>query len=192
MPKPRKVRNTRQVELLDTVYWCGLIKSQSGLSDAQIEKQLDLGVDPSGRKFNRWLNGVRAMSHDQIQIVVRRAREVGLLGSRKNLCTHFDSAAERRASVNSSHRASTELLETMKAISELHKARRILNEAVLNFQNAAVAASRHGVEIFDTLKDSPNSDPDQLLEACDIGLISVQVREIASWYAFEGTAHGLA
>lgn len=190
MARPKKIDRTREVELLDTVYWCGLIKAQSGLSDAQIEKKLNLYVDPTGRKFNRWLNGVRVMTHDQIQTFVRCARKVGLLKSRGHFGSHLDAAAEYRADLKLLTRPSSELSKTLKAIRELHEARRVLDDAVQNFQNVAVALTKQGVDIFDTIKEAPDSFPDDLLEPCNIDAISTRVSEIASWYIFEGRAHG--
>ncbi len=190
MARPKKVGNARELEQQDTVFWCGLIKAQSGLSDAQIETKLELVVDPNGRSFNRWLNGKRAMTHNDIQKVVRRAREVGLLKQKKQLGSYLEAAIERRAGVSETGRASDNLQKTLKSLRELHEAKRALDQAALDFQKAAAVAADHGVEIFDTIKEAPDSCPDELLEHCNIDAISTRVSEIASWYFFEGGAHG--
>jgi hypothetical protein len=194
MPRPKKVGNTRDVEQYDTLYWCGLIKAQSGLSDAQIEVKLNLVVDPTGRSFNRWLTGKRAMSHDKIQEVVKKARKVGLLGARRSLGTHLESASEQRACAGEQQkgRASEHLAKAMTSVRELHEARRALDKAAIVFQNAATAAGEHGVDIFDTITAAQLSPPDdELLEGCQIEGISKKISEIASWYFFQGVAHTL-
>ena len=100
MARPKSGGEIRALELADTRYWAGLIRAQSGLSDAQIESLLGY-ADPNGRNFNRWRTGKRAMSHDAIQLLVQKARKIGLLSTPRSLRRHRGSAAESRASANS-------------------------------------------------------------------------------------------
>lgn len=206
MGRPRKQDSEiNDLERRDTMYWCDLIKSISGLTDIQIEEKLEPAgltkrqladrragtkyVPPSGRNFNRWLRGERAMSHDSISILLVKAREVGLLPLRKNLGTHATAAIEARAMVGSKNKATDELLATLKSVRELHEARRSLDNAARVFQNAAAVAEKHGVDIFDSITAAQSSCPDdESFEGCKIEGISKKISEIASWYFFQGVA----
>lgn len=210
MSRPRKQDSEiNDLERRDTMYWCGLIKATSDLTDLQIEEKLETAgltkrqlekrraaesyVPPNGRNFNRWLRGKRAMSHDSISKLVVKAREVGLLPLKSNLGTHATAAMEARAMVGSNNKATDELLATLKSVRELHEARRTLDNAARVFQNAAAAAGKHGVDIFDTITAAQSSGPDdELLEGCQIEGISKRISEIASWYFFQGVALGLS
>lgn len=187
--------------------WCLLVKAQSGLTGIEIEERLEPAgltkrqleerragenyVPPTGRNFNRWLTGERAMNHDSLQLFVKHAREVGLLSRRKMLGSHVDGALEARAGADKSTRASDDLQQVLKSIRELHAAKRALSQAAALFQNAVTAAEKHGVDIFDTIKDTPGACPETLLEHTNAREISNRVGEIASWYFFEGLTHGL-
>lgn len=189
MGRPRKEdAEINELERLDTMYWCGVIKAASGLSDSHIEEKLE-HADPTGRNFNRWLTGKRAQSHDSIQLMVKKARKVGLLPPRKSLGTHKTAALEGRAMASSNEKATAALVKSMAAIRELHEARRALDQAAQAFQAAARAAEKHRVDIFDTINDTPARDD---LEACHTESISKRISEIASWYFFNGDAHGFA
>jgi hypothetical protein len=185
MPRPKKVGSTREAEQYDTLYWCGLIKAQSGLSDAQIEVKLDLVVDPTGRSFNRWLTGKRAMSHDDIQKVVRRARKVGLLRTRKSLGTHLESALEQRASAGEQiqERASGHLAEAMKAVRDLHAAKRSLNEAAAHLQACIKQAESRGLDVMQLSEGE--------LRGTDVRSLARQVDDLAAGYFLHGKLHSL-
>lgn len=185
MPRPKKIGNTREVEQYDTLYWCGLIKAQSGLSDAQIEVKLDLVVDPTGRSFNRWLTGKRAMKHDDLQTLVRRARKVGLLTTRRGLGTHLESASEERARAGEQvqTRASSHLAESMKAVRDLHAAKRLLNEAVAELQTCIQKAEGCGVDVMQLSEGE--------LREIDVRFLAQQIDELAAGYFFHGKLHSL-
>ena len=192
MARPKKSGNLRALEIEDTMHWCGLIKAHSGLSDAAIEENLALGLNPTGRNFNRWLTGKRAMSHSYLQTVVKKAREEGLLRPRKSLSTLLEVGIEERAGQTLKMRASENLEEALSSIHKLHTAKRALNQAAKLFQEAAAAAAgKYDVEIFDTIKDVPGYCPDELLESTDTDSIAERIGEIASWYLFQGRTHGL-
>lgn len=207
MPRPKKIDSKREIEKRDTMTWCFLIKAQSGLTGIEIEERLEPAgltkreleerragknyVPPTGRNFNRWLSGERAMNHDSLQLFVKNAREVGLLPRRKMLGSHVDGALEARAGAGKSSRASDDLQQVLKSIRELHAAKRALSRAAALFQNAVIAAEKHGVDIFDTIIDTPGACPDSLLEGTNACEISNRIGEIASWYFFEGLTHSL-
>lgn len=133
---------------MDTKYWCGLIKAQSGLSDAQIETALEM-VDPTGRNFNRWLNGKRAMTHDSIKSVITKARRAGLLTSKKSFGSHAEASAEQRAGAGSEGRASANLEATLVAVRDMHKAKREFLEAAMKLQASCISAERLGIDVLD-------------------------------------------
>lgn len=207
MPRPKKIDSIRELEKRDTLTWCHLIKAQSGLTGLEIEERLEPAgltkreleerraqpkyVPPTGRSFNRWLSGERAMSHSSLQLFLWKAREVGLLASRKMLGSHSDWALEDRAGVGKSSRASDDLQQVLNSIRDLHVAKRALSQAAGLFQNAVIAAEKHGVDIFDTIIDTPGACPDSLLEGTNACEISNRIGEIASWYFFEGLTHSL-
>lgn len=174
----------REAEQHDTLYWCGLIKAQSGLSDAQIEVKLGFN-DPSGRNFNRWLTGKRSMSHDNIQNVVRNARKVGLLSGRKNLGTHLGLALERRACAGEQvrERASNNLAETMKTVRDLHAAKRSLDEAAAHLQTCIKRAEDRGLDVMQLSKGE--------LEAADAQSLARRISDLAAAYFFDGKLHSL-
>lgn len=207
MPRPKKIDSQRELEKRDTLTWCHLIKAQSGLTGLEIEERIEPAgltkreleerrahpnyAPPTGRSFNRWLSGERAMSHSSLQLFLWKAREVGLLEGRKMLGSHFDWALENRAGVGKSTRASDDLQQTLKSLRELHAAKRALNQAAVVFQNAVTAAEMHGVDVFDTIRDTTGACPDSLLEHTNANEISNRIGEIASWYFFEGLTHSL-
>lgn len=71
MPRPGP---NKEQEKEDTLFWCGQILTLNpSLSDAEIEYRLKQ-TDPTGRNFQRWRTGKRAMSADQLQKVLESAR----------------------------------------------------------------------------------------------------------------------
>lgn len=193
MNTPKTPRKSREDKKRDTLYWCGLIKAQSGLSDAQIEVKLDLVDDPNGRNFNRWLTGERTMSQDQVQIVVKKAREVDLLSPspRKRLGTHAEFALEQRAGEHSPNRASDDIQKTLRTVRDLHKAKKALMKVALAFQHSVAAAEKVGVDVFDMISNAPDGGFEAMLETTEIQSISERVGGIASWYFLNGQAYSI-
>jgi hypothetical protein len=210
MGRPLKADAERaEIERHDTMYWCGLAKAHSGLSDAEIEHRvsnlaglnskqikarLKSVVYPSGRNFNRWLNGKRSMNHDAIQLFVNNARKVGLLPQRKMLQSHLDLALERRALPTSSTSAKFHLKTVFQSLKELHAAKRELNEAALKFQKCAINANKTAwISIYDDTSVVVRSGEEfDTLDDLDLELITQRVSNICNWYELNGEQHDLS
>ena len=200
---------TAEIERQDTMYWCGLAKAHSGLSDAEIEhrvfnlaglnsKQISTRLKsvpyPSGRNFNRWLNGKRSMNHDAIQLFVKNARDVGVLPKRKRLRSDLEIAVENRALPIDSEGAKSRLKSVLQSLKELHAAKRELNEAALKFQKCAINANKTAcISIFDNSAIVENAGEEfDTLNELDLKLITERVSSICNWYIFNGDAHDLS
>ena len=73
-----RIHNREQAQR-DTMYWCQLIKTASGLGDQAIEEKLFDGVAATGRRFNRWLKGQNVMTPDTLQQLCENAVRAGWL-----------------------------------------------------------------------------------------------------------------
>ncbi len=121
----------KEQEKRDTLYWCQLIKSYSGLSDPEIEKRLALTPDPNGRQFQRWRSGKRAMTLNDIQLLVQKARKMKLLPSRSGIVRD----AEFRISSNAELASKMREARTSEAM-RIHKAHKALCKAIDGYRIA--------------------------------------------------------
>jgi hypothetical protein len=194
-------------EYSDTMYWCGLISTYSGLNDREIEQKIEyagLGENeiesrrsieknhshggPVGRQFNRWRNGKERMDHHQLKNFVNKAIMVKLLPPRRNFSI---SNLNSRSMENTLPAAiiKENIFLASKAFKTLHDAKQELAKAAQRFEIAAKAAEEHGVDIFDTILPNLNISGDAPLERVDSSTISKRIGEIASWCIYRYQVH---
>lgn len=148
----------KQQEIQDTLYWCECISAYSGITvDAEIGRILNY---PDGKNFGRWKKGERAPTTTGLQMLVRTAREKGLLpkaGIIRNL-------QEKRLYLDAKNRyAKDEIDERAAALKQLTETRTECVNALRAYSNAVRNASY--VAVLDTLKLDFDGNPSEVNSA---------------------------
>ena len=177
MARPKK-NGLRDIELADTIKWCGLIKIVSKLSDLEIEKKLGM-AEPSGQNFNRWRRGKRSLSLNEIQFMVANARKSGLLPVHYEKLRGnplYERALCHMPGPNRPSNANAREVWIAKtnALAGLTNCAKKYADAKRALLRAADVAAKHGAEFFMLIEECPGDpagDPfdflkaDQVLEA---------------------------
>lgn len=202
----RKKEGMLEIERADAMKWCGLIKIHSAalsksskpLSDIEIENRLSKTrssveaefSQATGLNFNRWRRGERAPSLNELQMLVARAREVGLLPPKRSLGTYESSQRERRARTHlptpqrlSQADARAAWLMQVEALSALHVAARNYVSAKNALVAAATLANNEGADFFSVRSNEyPPGYPDDQKEDPFVSLQPKNVLEAVGYF----------
>lgn len=148
---------SKQQEIQDTIYWCACITAYSGITnDAQIGRILN-SVD--GKNFGRWKKGLRAPTSTGLQMIVKTARQKGLLPKAGIIRT----AQEQRLYLDSNKYAFEEVEARSSALKKLQATNAAAILALREYSNAIKNASY--VVVLDSSKLEGDDTPREVIPA---------------------------